>query len=243
MHKIFNRFKSLNNKALSLVEVLLAIVILALVATPILQVYYSSLSMNQQSRKMLDAADLTDATLEFVSSKVFEEYQYTHNSSTIVVPGLKDFYWGPDMNPFNNQAKQNTLKLYGISNSTLFPDGPKCNYSNLFWYPETATAGAGDVKGMQLCCGNVKYNNSDYCVRIIIEGDPSTSDAYYSYKVTVEVYDGHYNAAGVQHQQDTLAAAEHPELVNVNESFNYGTINDGYYDKLCSGFTYIQNKY
>ena len=57
-----------NKKAFSLVEIMCAIVLLAIIATPIIQVAFSSMSTNIKSRKYLAAADITSDTMEFVSS-------------------------------------------------------------------------------------------------------------------------------------------------------------------------------
>lgn len=233
--KLFVSLK--NNKALSLVEVLLAVVILGLIATPLLQVFYSSLILNQKSQRSLDAADLTDTTLEFISSKVFEDYTYHDGSGDHVVDGFKTFYWGTNDNPFSNSGV-NSLKLY--NQNKLYPGGPSCNYRGMTWYPGTVINGdTANLKGMQVYMTDIKYNHNTYCMRIITEGDPSNSDEFFTYKVTVEVYDSALSSAGLAHQQALIDSG----AANTNVVFNYSTLDSGYYDLLCSGFTYIQNKY
>lgn len=71
-HKRKRNFKK-NNKGFSLIEVLLAVVLLALVAAPILQMLYSSYAMNIKSRQYLAAADLAQEKMEFLSSCVWED--------------------------------------------------------------------------------------------------------------------------------------------------------------------------
>ena len=62
-----------NNKGFSLVEVLLAIVILGLISAPILQMFYSSYKINEKSKRMLTAAELAQTTLEALSSQTYDE--------------------------------------------------------------------------------------------------------------------------------------------------------------------------
>lgn len=84
------------NKGFSLIEVLLAVVLLALVAAPILQMLYSSYAMNIKSRKYLAAADLAQEKMESLSSCVWED----------------------------SQARKGTAKETGLQNNTsYFPAG------------------------------------------------------------------------------------------------------------------------
>ncbi len=119
--------KKPNSKGFTLVEVLCAVVLLAIIATPIFQVIFTSLKLNLKSRKMLNASDLCSATTEFVSSKVLETYSY---DVTVKVPdpkkpgeqmdkkdtytsvGYRDYYCGGGKeNEFKNTAITG-LKLY-----------------------------------------------------------------------------------------------------------------------------------
>lgn len=61
------------NKGFSLVEVLLAIVILGLIAVPILQMFFSSYKINEKSKRMLTAAELAQTTIEALSSQTYDE--------------------------------------------------------------------------------------------------------------------------------------------------------------------------
>ena len=61
------------NKGFSLVEVLLAIVILGLIAAPILQMFYSSYKINEKSKRLLTAAELAQTTMEALSSQTYDE--------------------------------------------------------------------------------------------------------------------------------------------------------------------------
>ena len=64
---VINRKKfSINKKAFSLVEVLLAIVLLAIIATPILSVFYTSMSLNLKSRELMAATDVSTGIIESI---------------------------------------------------------------------------------------------------------------------------------------------------------------------------------
>ena len=62
-----------SNKGFSLVEVLLAIVILGIIAVPILQMFFSSYKINEKSKRMLTAAELAQTTIEALSSQTYDE--------------------------------------------------------------------------------------------------------------------------------------------------------------------------
>ena len=62
-----------SNKGFSLVEVLLAIVILGIIAVPVLQMFFSSYKINEKSKRMLTAAELAQTTIEALSSQTYDE--------------------------------------------------------------------------------------------------------------------------------------------------------------------------
>ena len=102
MQGLFHKGKKHKNtdKGFSLIEVLLAVVLLALVAAPILQMLYSSYMMNIKSRKYLAAADLAQQKMEYLSSCVWEnsparkgtaEEQGLQNNTSFFPAGTTDF--------------------------------------------------------------------------------------------------------------------------------------------------------
>lgn len=74
------------HKGFSLLEVLLAITLLAIIATPIIQLIYSTLAMNTTSRKMMGANDASQAVMEYVTSLTYNKID-TDFSSNITLPG------------------------------------------------------------------------------------------------------------------------------------------------------------
>jgi len=80
----------LNSKGFSLVEVLLAIVILGLIAAPILQMFYTSYQINNKSKRMLNAAELAQTTMEAITSQTYGESKTV--KGTLISEGLKAQY-------------------------------------------------------------------------------------------------------------------------------------------------------
>lgn len=78
--------KGRRNKGFSLIEVLLAIALLAIIATPIIQIIYSTLAMNNNSRKMMGANDASQAVMEYVTSLTYSKIE-TDFASAITLPG------------------------------------------------------------------------------------------------------------------------------------------------------------
>ncbi len=110
------------DKGFSLVEVLLAVVLLGLVAAPLLQMFYSSLALNQKSKKYLAAADLAQSITEALSAQSWDISEGTVKAPDLVdsskikdytckVYGLKDFYFD------NTDAK-----LVPVSDTDFNPD-------------------------------------------------------------------------------------------------------------------------
>jgi prepilin-type N-terminal cleavage/methylation domain-containing protein len=177
---LFKKLKSnrVDNKAFSLVEVLCAIVLLALVATPVIQAIYSGLSLNLKSRKLLGASDITSGVMEFVSSTVFEDYDYTPTGgSKINVPGMHSYYWGGDAGDISKWLIHGIDKD-GNSYNALYPNGPGFAAAAL-----TKT----DPK-RELYFSNVCFDEHDFKYDVIITiTDPKSTDSYYCYNVDVEV--------------------------------------------------------
>jgi len=205
LKKIFNTkiFKK-NAKGFSLVEVLCAIVLLALVATPILQALCQGMVVNNKSRKMLAAADLASDTMEFVSSLSFNDFKYTNSGGTeITVPGLKSYYWGNDINAVSPTLILTSLKLGGVQK--LYPNGPHAevdylSYINVSGWDTGTKERTANFK-------NVKMDGYDFKVQIIMRAPDTkvvsapggglsyatfefsdlTAEKYYCYDVTVNI--------------------------------------------------------
>lgn len=232
----------------SLVELLLAIVILALIATPILRTIITGYTLNLKSNDMLCAADLASSICEFASNKVYEDFTYKDSSNNdVTIRGL-GYYFGVSKDGSGNDVNDAYINSLPNGSKRIYPNGPSCaNSMNNTDYPadtyDNKYQKDPSLHGKQTGFWAVKYDNREYNVRVIvIPGVDSlnSSPEYFTYDVIVEVYSGHYNEAGKKHQADTLAV--NPDA-NVNEVFNYGTIHSGYYDLLATQTVSIANKY
>ena len=89
-----NRKKfSINKKAFSLVEVLLAIVLLAIIATPILSVFYTSMSLNLKSRELMAATDVSTGILESIEKSDGDSFRTACNNKNFAkYPFIKGIY-------------------------------------------------------------------------------------------------------------------------------------------------------
>lgn len=205
MKKIFNTkiFKK-NAKGFSLVEVLCAVVLLALVATPILQALCQGMVVNNKSRKMLAAADLASDTMEFVSSLAFNDFKYTNTGGTeITVPGLKSYYWGNDITVSDPLPTFSSLKLY--SAQLLYPNGPHAEVDQISFNNISGWDAGTFKRSVQF--KNVKMDGYDFKVKIttsapttkVITGTGGTftnsafqfsdltAEKYFCYDVKVEI--------------------------------------------------------
>ncbi len=157
------RFKTKkNNKGFSLVEVLCAVVLLAIVATPILQAIYSGMTLNIKSRKLLSAADLAAGYTEYVSSLVFDDFSYTEGGTTYTIKGYKSKY-------YNAPA----------GSSFVYPSGPVGIYG-------TATG----TTTRTLDITDINFDGFKYDLKVISkEPSSASSEVYYTYDIEVRVYE------------------------------------------------------
>ena len=68
-----NKEKPNNNKGFTLIEVLLAIVILSLVSAPILRGFIVTANTSARARKIMEATDVAQLIVEEVSAMTYEE--------------------------------------------------------------------------------------------------------------------------------------------------------------------------
>ena len=173
----------IKHKGFSLVEVMCAIVLLAIVVTPIIQIAFNSLSVNARSRKYLTAADITSDTMEFISSLTFEDYSYTDSgNNTRDVPGLRDYYYGKEAGCNVNDL---ILKDYG----ELYPGYLNYAPEACVYYELKPNGAFGRVLTIQ----NVMMDNVKFDVKIDMQNTlghaPTSDDLYFTYDVTVSVYE------------------------------------------------------
>jgi len=152
-----------NNKGFSLIEVLMAVVLLGLIAAPLLQMFYSSFAMNKKSEKYLAAADLLQTVMEGVSSQTWEDSKPVVSGAT-TVPGLKTYYTGL------SSGAQKTINSTGDVPIGTFSSGVNGNMVTF--------------KFSDVSYGGYKFN-----VEIKVDKTAEKGSGYYAFPVTVRVLD------------------------------------------------------
>lgn len=87
--KIIKKKMSSANAGFSLVEVLLAVCILALVAVPILRTITVSMKMNLESKELLAATDSTQSMMEYIRTYPMEDYNDAANADPVTGAATK----------------------------------------------------------------------------------------------------------------------------------------------------------
>ena len=167
------------NSGFSLLEVLLAVVILGLVAAPILQIFLASAQINNNSRELMAATDVASITMEYLNGskydgdtgvyKVMTEaasrerigaLNYTSTSSAVTIAG-----GATNLDQFASS----------LAASKKFTTG-----ESVYYYTST------DDLGVAL--HDVSYNGYHFDVVIWFDCMKATGDKYYTYDVDVRVY-------------------------------------------------------
>ena len=172
-----------NNKAFSLVELLCAICLLALIATPILQIVISSMTLNQKSSKLLAASDLASDAIEYISSLPFEDYETS-------IKGVRSHYYGKDAG-----LTLSDLDYYNSGTIKLYDNGPSGNISSSDFKNINASEFPGCV-GRSLYITDVSYSGYKFDVRIVIKKKSSDSGKYFCYDSIVEIYEPRVDNGG-----------------------------------------------
>lgn len=178
-----------NQKGFSLVEILLAIVILSLIMTPILQVFLSSMSVSNKSRNLLGATEVAQMTLEVLNSKAMDgaggiQEMITESGAHTLLPALDSY------TPVNT-----AYGSVGFGSHAAFVSAVKASYGSSSAML-CLVSNTSDVKRFAL--HNVSYNGYTYDVVVSMTSAAlQPTDEYFTYDVFLEVFevkDGvHYN--------------------------------------------------
>lgn len=163
------------NKGFSLIEVLLAIVILGLVAAPILQIFITSARINQNSRELMAATEVATMTMEHITSMKMDggdgsaRKYFTESGDLTRIPGV---------------GYNATVVDFGVSYSDYNSfKAAAVDTNNKVVY----CAGTSDGGNLGLMMTQVVYNNFKFDVLVWCEPS-ATVDKFFTYDVTVEVY-------------------------------------------------------
>ena len=168
--------KTKNNAGFSLVEVLLAVVLLGLVAAPILQMFYSSYAMNAKSKKYLAGADLLQTVMEGVSAQTWEDSKSVDGKITL--SGLQTYYSGLSVGTDNQ-------KLFAIYSSD--PVGTVVEISGApTGRVVTKTTNGGELTGIKF--KNVSYAGYNFSVEYNFDPPTVKTNKYWTENIEATVY-------------------------------------------------------
>ncbi len=178
------------NKGFSLVEILLAIVILALVLTPVLQIFTTSMSISNRSKRLLGATEVAEMTLEVLNSKPMEgadgiKEVFATSGNRVLLPALgssSTFSVVQDNISASTSHEQYVSKL----NCTMAA-GVASRYSRY------------SVEGEILRFTLINVVHNGYVYDVAVSMTPQKADAagdYYTYDVFLEVYSAEKNSEG-----------------------------------------------
>lgn len=178
------------NKGFSLVEILLAIVILALVLTPVLQIFTTSMSISNRSRRLLGATEVAEMTLEVLNSKPMDgtdgiKEMFGTDGSRVLLPALgsgTSFFVQSDNVSASTSHAQYVSKLNYTMGAGVA--ARYCKYS-------------AEGETLRFALINVVHNG--YVYDVVVSMTPqkvNMTDEYYTYDVYLEVYSAEKNEDG-----------------------------------------------
>lgn len=196
--------KSSSNAGFSLVEVLLAVCILALVAVPILRMITVSMKMNLESKELLAATDTTQSMMEYIRSYPMEDYSDAANAdvTTGAVPkaaGVKSRLAKSDAGGYSTAGVSDTVVsvIPGVTLGSVSKGTTTSSSFNSFKNSVKATPVPGQkitysVNGDEVyaCIYNAGIENGRKCdlVMSFIPQKSGTGDRYFVYNVHIESY-------------------------------------------------------
>lgn len=171
--------KLMNGKGFSLLEVLLAIVILGLIAAPILQIFITSAHINNNSKELMAATEVATMTMEHITSMKMDGGEgsardyFTKTGDLTRIPGVGYKATSSDLGV--------TYSDYAGFKGNTTP-GSDDSGNEVVYY-----AGASDNSNLGLMMNQVTYNNYTFDVLVWCKATDA-SGKFFTYDVTVEVY-------------------------------------------------------
>lgn len=205
-----------NNRGFSLVEVLLAIVILGLVAAPILQMFVTSAQINLRSRKLMAATDVATVTMEYMNGMKFDgddgiKEIFTNTSIVDKLPAISySTSYVENMGSVSSSSAETFANQVILKREALSGAGYSVSGKRVFWGMN------GDDVGVAL--QNVEYNGQTLDMVIWFDNTKTAGDIYYTYDVEIVVYDVSKESSVDEHGNLSTAETSHfsEYLISVN---------------------------
>ncbi len=217
--KLVSNKRKLKNLGFSLVEVLLAVCLLAIVVTPLMQVIITSMTMNKKSRELMAATNCAQSLMEYLESKPFDGAgnlyeEFNGASGTINIKCLNQTFTVEDMGSYNPAAWPTPYDSFKMQCVLI-------DYTNL------SVAGIPDSDRLFINCPSDPDNRNYYAITgITYEGyrfdvyfsftptSQTTSDEYVVYDVNVDVYGEDKDAVYAHHSIDRQLVSLHGSTIN-----------------------------
>ena len=173
-----------NNKGFTLVEVLLAIVILSLVSAPILRGFIVTANTSARARKIMEATDVAQLIVEDVSAMSYEDDGGF----------VKTFLTDPDVSRdrLKSVSYDSTGKVIPLDIADFFTRVRDEAGADKKVFICTHEAPASDPKyaGYKvIALPNVDYDGEKYDALIFYKSNSSGSEMYFTYSISVVVFD------------------------------------------------------
>ncbi len=168
-----------SNKGFTLIEVLLAIVILSLVSAPILRGFIVTANTSARARKIMEATDVAQLIVEEISAMTYEDGvkdTFLKDASTNRVPAVGYTAVGEVVSVAGIVPAQ-IPGVFSTAVGSAAADTKKCYRAN--------NASWGDIVALP----NLDYDGKKYDVLICFLPNSGEGTKYYTYNVVVEVYD------------------------------------------------------
>lgn len=178
--KVVKKIKG--NLGFSLIEVLLAILILGLIAAPVLQLFVTSAQVNLRSRKLMAATDVANVTMEYLTGLKYDEGTesiktvFTTTDPRMRIPALSYDCSGTAL--ATSLSSMDALRNHALANYTGHGNSPKIYINSI----------SGDTY-LGVVMKGVTYNEYTFDMIIWFQSNNTGSAQFYTYDVTVEVYD------------------------------------------------------
>ncbi len=161
-----------NNKGFTLVEVLLAIVILSLVSAPILRGFIVTANTSARARTIMEATDVAQLIIEEISAMSFDgdvKDTFFVETATERLPAI-GYNVAGTKSPIATSQFQQTV-------ATSCADSKKCYISEV------------NPNLKMVALPNVEYDGKKYDVMIDFVPNSGEGTQFYTYDVTVRVFD------------------------------------------------------